>query len=233
MKKKIPSRALVAQLAGCSALLAIVLASMVSGAAGASYPAPGTYKLHKIEEAASGWVLENSTWMPRRLSSYLKGQITLFSFFYSTCTDPAGCPVAWSAFEDVYQRVQSDPSLRGRVRLVFLSLDPRVDTPERLSVFADNRRATQKTVPWNFLTTWSESYLEPILKGMGQSAGREVDEAGMPTAVINHMLKVYLVDEEGWVREIYTTAFLQPDVLMNDIRTLVMEEDKSKQASAK
>jgi hypothetical protein len=37
---------------------------------------------------------------------------------------------------------------------------------------------------------------------------------------------VFLIDSEGWVREIYTSAFLDPDVLINDIRTLQLDENK-------
>jgi hypothetical protein len=39
------------------------------------------------------------------------------------------------------------------------------------------------------------------------------------------MLKLFLLDREGRVREIYSTAFLHPEAMLNDIRTLVMEED--------
>jgi hypothetical protein len=32
-----------------------------------------------------------------------------------------------------------------------------------------------------------------------------------------------LLDRHGFVREIYSTSYLNPDVLLNDIRTLVLE----------
>jgi cytochrome c peroxidase/protein SCO1/2 len=35
---------------------------------------------------------------------------------------------------------------------------------------------------------------------------------------------VYLVDRDGWVREIYSTAFLIPQVVINDVKTLLLEE---------
>jgi hypothetical protein len=37
------------------------------------------------------------------------------------------------------------------------------------------------------------------------------------------VLKVFLVDRRGWVREIYTTSFLQPQMVLNDIETLLGE----------
>jgi len=54
----------------------------------------------------------------------------------------------------------------------------------------------------------------------------EVDAQGAPARTISHMLKVFLIDRRGVVREIYTTAFLLPDVMLNDIRTLVLEEEE-------
>src|SRR2546430_4394212 len=37
------------------------------------------------------------------------------------------------------------------------------------------------------------------------------------------MLKVFLIDHRGRVREIYSLAYLQPQVMLNDIRTLHLE----------
>jgi cytochrome oxidase Cu insertion factor (SCO1/SenC/PrrC family) len=79
--------------------------------------------------------------------------------------------------------------------------------------------------PWHFLTTWKESFLAPILNGMYVPAQREFDDQGQETDVITHLLKVFLIDKEGWVREIYTTSFLNPDVIMEDIGTLLLEEE--------
>jgi hypothetical protein len=42
------------------------------------------------------------------------------------------------------------------------------------------------------------------------------------------MLKLFLIDREGRVREIYSTAFLHPEAMLNDIRTLVLEEDAAR-----
>ena len=58
------------------------------------------------------------------------------------------------------------------------------------------------------------------------------DRVGRRTGAINHMLKVFLIDPEGWVREIYSTAFLTPDGLLNDARTLAMEFPEASNAAA-
>jgi hypothetical protein len=41
---------------------------------------------------------------------------------------------------------------------------------------------------------------------------------------LSHMLKVFLIDREGWVREIYSSNFLVPQVIVNDIHTLLLED---------
>jgi hypothetical protein len=61
-----------------------------------------------------------------------------------------------------------------------------------------------------------------VYKRQGQDLGYESDAAGRRTGAINHMLKVFLIDPEGWVREIYSTAFLTPENLLNDARTLAL-----------
>jgi cytochrome c peroxidase/protein SCO1/2 len=35
---------------------------------------------------------------------------------------------------------------------------------------------------------------------------------------------VFLLDEQAVVREIYTTAYLFPEVIMNDIKTIQLED---------
>ncbi len=184
-------------------------------------PAAGSYALPPIQEAADGWVLEDN-WLPRRLSGYTHGALTLLSFVYTYCTDPIGCPLAYATFDTVKRRVLVDPALRGQVRLVSLSFDPANDTPEAMRMYG-GEHARSKALPWHFLTTYSTRFLKPILDDFGQDVEIELDAQGNPTRARTHMLKVFLLDREGQVREIYSTAFLHPDVILNDMKTLAME----------
>ena len=187
-------------------------------------PAPGSYALPPIQSAADGWVLEGN-WLPRRLSRYTHGALTLLSFVYTYCSDPIGCPLAYATFDTVKRRVLADPALRGRVRLVSLSFDPGNDTPAAMRVYGgDNARNTE--LPWHFLTTYSTARLKPILDDFGQDVEVELDASGAPGRVRTHMLKVFLLDRQGRVREIYSTAFLHPDVILNDMRTLALESTR-------
>ena len=184
-------------------------------------PAPGSYALPPIQAAADGWVLEGN-WLPRRLSHYTHGALTLLSFVYTYCTDPIGCPLAYATFDTVKRRVLADPALRGRVRLVSLSFDPVNDTPDAMRVYG-GEHARSADLPWHFLTTYSTRFLKPILDDFGQDVEIELDAKGAPTRARAHLLKVFLLDRDGQVREIYSTAFLHPDVILNDMRTLALE----------
>jgi hypothetical protein len=41
---------------------------------------------------------------------------------------------------------------------------------------------------------------------------------------LSHVFKLFLIDRRGSVREIYSTSFLQPEVVLNDIRTQLLED---------
>ncbi len=184
-------------------------------------PAAGSYALPVIQDAANGWVLERN-WAPRRLSNYTHGALTLLSFVYTYCSDPIGCPLAYETFDTVKKRVLAEPALRGQVRLVSLSFDPTHDDPKAMQAYGgDNARA--KDVRWFFLTTYSTRFLLPILADFGQDVDVELDARGAPARTRTHMLKVFLLDRRGQVREIYSAAFLHPEVIVNDLKTLALE----------
>jgi protein SCO1/2 len=194
-------------------------------------PAPGSYALPPIQPAADGWVLEGNR-LPRRLSSYTHGALTLLSFIYTYCTDPIGCPLAYATFDTIKRRALADPALRGQVRLVNLSFDPLNDTPEAMRAYGgEHARSTE--LPWHFLTTYSTKFLKPILDDFGQDVEIELDANGAPTRARAHMLKVFLLDRQGQVREIYSAAFLHPEVILNDLRTLVLESARKSQVKAR
>ncbi len=204
------------------ALAATTLAAQATSV-GLPLPPPGSYMLNRIQRVPFAIVLEGNN-IPRPLSRYTQKAITLLSFIYTTCGDPQGCPRAWEAFETIRQEVKDRPDLHAKVRLVFVSLDPRHDTPRMLAIFARSTSTDSAIVPWHFLTTYSTVFLDRLLRDMGTeiSIDRAASEGG--TLVLNHLLKVFLIDPRGWVREIYANATLDPAVILGDIETLLIEE---------
>ena len=121
---------------------------------------PEATELDHIQRIPFAIVLEGNH-VPHVLTRYTTDAITLLSFFYSICTDPKGCPLAWEAFEQVRKAILTNPDHYGRVRLVFLSLDPAHDTPSMLKNFAKAYDSGAAVVPWHFLTSYSYLFVNP------------------------------------------------------------------------
>jgi protein SCO1 len=188
-------------------------------------PAPGSYVLHRIMPAPEGRVL-GLDGRTERLSRYTRGQITLLGFIYTTCVDPLGCPHAYRVFDALKEALAATPELHGKVRFVTLSFDPARDTPEVMAQYAGSRaRDTGAGLRWYFLTTRSARELLPLVEGFGQDVEVTLDRSsGKPQRALSHVLKVFLIDPAGDVREIYSSTFLHPQTVLNDIRTLLLEE---------
>ena len=180
-------------------------------------PAPGSYVLHRIMPAPEGRVLGLSG-RPEPLSRYTRGAITLLGFIYTTCVDPEGCPLAYRVFDALNEEIKANPHLREKVRFVTLSFDPMRDTPDVMREYAGSR-AKDSTPRWYFLTTRSARELEPLVEGFGQDVRRTASGREL-----SHVLKVFLIDRAGDVREIYSSNFLHPRNVVNDIETLLLEE---------
>jgi cytochrome oxidase Cu insertion factor (SCO1/SenC/PrrC family) len=193
-----------------------------------SPPPPGSYRLQNIQRVTDA-VLLDSTGHAVRLSAVTQGKITLLTFFYTYCVDPLGCPFAHTTLANLRDRVRDDRALTGRVRFVSVSLDPTHDTPAVLASYGQEFTIDPK-FEWRFLTARRVPDLLPVLDDFGQDVSVDVDEKGRATRTLHHMLKMFLIDARGEVREVYSLAFLQPQVMFNDIKTLALEAGAPRRA---
>jgi cytochrome oxidase Cu insertion factor (SCO1/SenC/PrrC family) len=79
--------------------------------------------------------------------------------------------------------------------------------------------------PWHFVTTKLQAELQPILDAYGQAVNKKQNPRD-PTGPLNHSLRVFLVDAQGNIRNIYSSGTLDPRLVLADIRTLMMEQNK-------
>jgi protein SCO1 len=184
-------------------------------------PPPGSYQLQRIQPVTDA-VLLDSAGRIVKLSALTRGKITLLTFFYTYCVDPLGCPFAHITLANLRDRVRGDRSLAGRVRFVSVSLDPTHDTPPAIASY-EKEFTIDPQFEWRFLTARRVPELMPVLDDFGQDVSVETDENGRATRTLHHMLKMFLIDGRGEVREIYTLDFLQPQMMFNDIKTLALE----------
>lgn len=192
-------------------------------------PVPGTYALPPLGVAADGLVLDREG-EPLQLASLFGDRVVLMAFVYRSCPDPNGCPLANFVLSRVRNELSKDPSLHERARIISLSIDPVRDTPEAMATLGAS--LAKEPVDWRFLTTATEAALDPILEGWGQSVRRDVDAEGKSLGTLSHILRVFLVDRQRRIRNIYTSSYLHAETVLSDLRTLLMEQGEGRNASA-
>ena len=183
-------------------------------------PVPGSYELPALGQAGDGPVLD-SNGEPHRLYEFLGDKIAVLSFVYTRCPDVNACPMANYVLGGIQKRILADPSTRDRARLITMSFDPQHDRPEVMRRFGSH--LARDGMDWRFLTADSEESLAPLLQAYGQSIRTERDESGKPLGTISHVLRVYLIDRERRIRNIYSSAFLHADTVYADILTVLAD----------
>lgn len=181
----------------------------------------GRYQLPVLGVAADGQVLDSQA-NSLRLHDLMGNKIVLLSFIYATCNDVNGCPLATTVFHRIKSRLKQEPELAKQLRLLTLSFDPRHDTPEQMRRYGESFQ--DQGVEWKFLTTESESTLKPILEAYQQSIQKQYNQQGQDTGTYAHILRVFLIDKNKRLRNIYSVSFLHPDTLINDIKTLLLAD---------
>ena len=192
---------------------------LAPGYSALQFPAPdaGSYALPALGKAADGELLD-STGVPATLYSLYDDKTVVLSFIYTACTDINGCPLATYVLSLVQRRLSADERLRDSVRLVSVSFDPVHDTPEVMANYAKGFRHAD--IDWRFLAASSEASLAPILDDYDQSVIRDRTPDGKQVGTMSHILRVYLIDSQKNIRNIYSPSFLHPDILLADIRTV-------------
>ncbi|MEE9345752.1 MAG: cytochrome c peroxidase [Methylococcales bacterium] len=183
-------------------------------------PQAGSYQLPDLGPAGNGSVVDVDG-KDLHLHDLMSDKLVLLSFIYSTCNDANGCPLATAVFYRIKQRLESEPALSKQLRLLTLSFNPEHDTPEVMRGYG---AGLMGELDWRFLTTRSEQLLQPILDRYQQTVQKIFDQQGDFTGTFSHILRVYLIDKNKHLRNIYSVSFLHPDTLINDIKTVLQEQ---------
>ncbi len=211
-------------------------------------PEAGSYKLPVLGYAQNAKAVDTDD-KAVRFHELFRGKYTLLNFMYTRCDDLNGCPLTHVVFDRIKNRAAEDPLLAENLQMFSMSFDPEHDTPEVLkdlelgvhdhhmdhekhSDHMDHsghdghhmpEKPAQQDVTWKYLTTHSHEELEPILDAYNQSVIPKTDSDGKDTGNFSHILRVYLIDPELRIRNIYSVSFLHPDIIINDLKTLLME----------
>lgn len=184
-------------------------------------PAAGTYDLPAIKRVPPVVLIDAAG---RRVSTafLMRDKVAVVSFIYTACPDRLGCPLAGIALKELQALLRRE-RIQDQTVLLSISLDAERDTPKQLAKYG--RIFGVEPFFWHLLTAPSETALQATLEGYGQDRVKVYDEAGRFTGRYRHVLKVFLVDREGQVRNIYSVGSLVPQVMVNDIKTVLAEKN--------
>lgn len=187
-------------------------------------PAPGSYELPVVKRAGDGAIVD-SEGKSLNLHDLTRGRITILSFIYTRCAAARACPYAAGVLNQLHMLSVDDEALARNMRLVTMSFDPENDTPQRLADYAVAVRDKKGGCEWRFATAKSRAALESILKEYDQAVDKRTDAAD-PQGPLYHTLRVFLIDRQGQIRNIYSSATLDPRLVIGDVKTLLLAEGK-------
>lgn len=125
-------------------LVALLTAALILGACGATPSSSTALSAEGLTRAADGWfgipltvdrdlpdvTLRTTSDRPFTLDDELRGTPTLLFFGYSSCPDI--CPIHLASIASAMEQTRTRYD---QVRVVFVSVDPARDTPERIDEF--------------------------------------------------------------------------------------------------
>ncbi len=120
-------------------------------------------------------------------SEDLRGTVWVASFAFTSC--PSVCPKLMERMAEVQHRTRNAPA----VRLVTFSVDPEVDTPEKLRAYAQRFKASPAR--WSFLTGDTQVIQDVVVASFRVALGDK--ESAFQ---ILHSERFVLVDREGRIR---------------------------------
>jgi protein SCO1/2 len=146
-------------------------------------------------------------------SADLQGKVLLVSFIFTTCNGT--CPATTHRMSQIQDELKArDLFKNDRVRLLSISLDPTRDTPEVLKGYMKLYDADSDH--WSFLTGPADQ-VSAVIKSWGMWAKAAAN------GQLDHPSRIFLVDPQSRIREIYNLNFLKPKWVAQDVEMLLKE----------
>jgi protein SCO1/2 len=150
----------------------------------------------------------------RRALSEWRGAPVLITFVYTRCPLPTFCLLMDQNFATIQRGIDEDAILRGRAKLISISLDPEYDTPAVLSAHAARLKADPAV--WTFLTG-DRVTIDRVAGRFGVGVMRN---PAVP-ADITHNLRTVLAGPDGRAARIYSGNDWTPGTVVADLRALL------------
>ena len=174
------------------------------GAAGRMLPGgsagPGTPPAAPVLPAGGDFTLRGPGGKPFALADARGSAVVLF-FGYASCPD--FCPRALGLVKGAV--AQLEPAQAGRVRPVFVSVDPERDTPAVLERYLQTLVGTPAGGPAPIGVTGTHAQLQEVIARYGAAYERDPAAPGAAYTV-SHPTSLFIVDPSGKLRAIVSTS---------------------------
>jgi protein SCO1 len=144
--------------------------------------------------------------------SEMRGNTVLLFFGYTSCPDV--CPTTMAELKQALEKLDGEEAKQ--VRVLFVTVDPERDTPERVQEYVEHFN------PDFIGLSGTESELADVWKDYGvfRETVKGTSAAGY---LVNHTARVTLIDQNGNLRLSY--AFDTPvDNIVHDLKLLLKEK---------
>ncbi len=147
--------------------------------------------------------------------SELRGEYVLVNFGYTSCPDI--CPLTLATLAAAYKDLSE--SQQERVNVVFVTLDPERDTPERMDSYlqAFNEEFTGLYIPEEETLEMVKAAYGVFSEIRGASEGEEIDSESY---FVDHTGGVYVVGPEGTF-QLFFPHDASADDIESDLKTLL------------
>ena len=191
-----------------AAALAVVFAAGLSACGPAGHPQQQflTTDITGVDWG-KGFDLIDHHGAPRKLDDF-RGKVVMLFFGYTRCPDM--CPVTLSKMAQVLDRLGTEKS---HVQGLFITVDPKRDTPEVLAQYVPAFHATLLGL------TGTESQTTAAAKDFKVFFATHQDASGEQVS-IEHNAAMFIFDRQGRIR-LYVSGEASVDAIVHDIKVLL------------
>lgn len=144
-------------------------------------------------------------------STQLEGNIWLANFIFTSCETI--CPPMTSNLKELQQRLEEKQI---DVEIVSFSVDPTIDSPEKLKEFIQKFQVNEEH--WHLVTGYSQDFINNFAKNNFHTL---VDKPENTTQVI-HGTNLYLINQKGALKKSYDGVQNPPyEEIIQDIQSLL------------
>jgi len=139
--------------------------------------------------------------------SDFKGKVVLMFFGYTHCPDV--CPAALQVLAKTMELIPENK--RDKVQVIFISVDPERDTPEKSQKYAEFFYPTFIGV------TGSPEEIQKVAKDY-MAFYKKVESDSATGYLVDHTAYIYLIDPKGTLKLIYPSTKQKPELMAEDIK---------------